>query len=127
MPKLMKSKWFTVAVTLLGGGAVAASAWIRGEHSKALQVVGLFLAIAIGLLVADRSKRLRRELYESDERSDAIGLFAGMWAGFALFIVIFVLSQVEFARGHSGEPYYWLSGLYYGLFVLFAVIHRVRH
>jgi hypothetical protein len=43
-----------------------------------------------------------------------------------LFEVVFVCFLVEEAREHSGEPYYWLSGLYVGLLVLFGVIHGVR-
>jgi drug/metabolite transporter (DMT)-like permease len=126
MPKLMKSTWFVLAVMLLAGGGVAVSTWIRGEHSKALQVLGLIFALALALLVADRSKRLHRRIFDSDERSDAIGLFAGTWAGWAFFLIVFICFLVENARGHSGEPYYWLSGLYVALFILFGIARSVR-
>jgi hypothetical protein len=108
----------------LTGGGVAVSTWTRGEQSKALQVLGLIFALA--LLVADRSKRLHRRIFDSDERSDAIGLFAGTWSGIAFFAVVFAGFLVENARGHSGEPYYWLSGLYVGLFILFMFIRSFR-
>jgi len=127
MPKLMKSTWFVLATMLLCGGSVAVSTWIRGEHSKALQVLGLIFVLALVVFAADRSKRLHRRIFDSDERSDAIGLFAGTWSGIAFFAVVFACFLVENARGHNGEPYYWLSGLYVGLFVLLTVVRSFRH
>jgi drug/metabolite transporter (DMT)-like permease len=126
MPKLMKSRWFTLTIMVLLCGGVSVSTWVRGEHSKALQVLGLTLAIALGLLAAGRSKRFRRQLFDTDERYDAITFFAGMWAGWAFFLVVFICFLVENARGHSGEPYYWLSGSYVVLFILFGIARSVR-
>jgi len=80
----------------------------------------------LGLLVAGRSKRFRRRLFDTDERYDEISLFAGMWAGWALFLVVFICFLVENARGHSGEPYYWLSGSYVVLFILFGIVCSAR-
>jgi hypothetical protein len=126
MSKQMKTKLLVLtALFVLGGGDFAAT-WVRGEHRKAFEGLGLIVVIALLLLLAGRSERLRRQLFDTDERSDAIGLFAGAWAGFALFFVIFVTFLVEFARGHSGEPYYWLSGLYVGAYVVFAVARSFR-
>jgi hypothetical protein len=121
MPKLMKSKWFTLTVLFLLCGGVAVSTWVRGELD-----LGPILAIALVLLVADRSVRCRRRLFDTDERQEAIGLFAGMWTGYALFLALFVCFLVETARGHSGEPYDWLLMLYVGLFFLFGIARSVR-
>ena len=127
MSKQLKTKLLVLtAVFVLGGGDFAAT-WVRGEHRKAFEVLGLIVVIALLLLLAGRSERLRRQLFDTDERSDAIGLFAGAWAGFALFFVIFVTFLVEFARGHSGEPYYWMSGLYVFLFVLLGLARSLRN
>ena len=126
MPKLMKSRWFTLTVLLLLCGGVAASTWVRGERSRAIQLLGVTLLVALGLLVASRSKRFRRRLFDTDERYDEITLFAGMWAGWAFFLVVFSCFLVENARGHSGEPYYWLSGSYVALFILFGLIRSFR-
>jgi hypothetical protein len=123
MPKLMKSKWFTLIVMVLLCGGVSASIWVRSDHRLDL---GLILAIALGLLAAGRSRGIRWQLFDTDERSDAIGLFAGMWAGYALFLALFVCFLVETARGHSGEPYDWLLLLYVGLFFLFGIIRSFR-
>jgi len=126
MPKLMKSRWFTLTVMLLLCGGVSASTWIRGEHSRAIDLLGATLVVALCMLAASRSKRFRRRLFDTDERYDAIGLFAGMWAGWALFLVLFICFLVENARGHSGEPYYWLSGSYVALFIVFGLIRSFR-
>ncbi|MGD0166447.1 MAG: hypothetical protein ABSC51_04040 [Gaiellaceae bacterium] len=126
MSKRTKTKLLVLAAVLIVGGADSLATWIRGEHQKALGVLGLTAGIALFLLLADRSERLGRRLLGTDERSNAISLFAGAWAGFAIFPVIFVMYLVEFARGHSGEPYYWLSLLYEGAFVVFALARRVR-
>jgi len=126
MSKQTKTKLLVLtALFLLGGGNFAAT-WVRGEHRKAFGGLGLIILIALLLLLADRSETLRRQLFDTDERSDAIGLFAGAWAGFTMFLVIFVTFLVEFARGHSGEPYYWLSGLYVGAYVVFAIARSFR-
>ncbi|HEY5160940.1 MAG TPA: hypothetical protein VII83_07685 [Gaiellaceae bacterium] len=126
MTKLMKSSWFVASTSFVLVSGVAVATWVRGDHGKALQVLGLGAVIALFLLAAGRSKSLRRQFFATDERSDAIGMFAATWAGFALFGVLFVIFLVEDARGHSGEPYYWLSGLYFGLFVLFAVARSFK-
>jgi len=126
MSKRTKTKLLVLsALAILGGGDFAAT-WVRGEHGKAFGGLGLIAVIALLLLLADRSKTLRRQLFDTDERSDEIGLFAGAWAGFAMFSVIFVVFLVEFARGHSGEPYYWLSALWVGAYVLFAIARSFR-
>jgi hypothetical protein len=39
---------------------------------------------------------------------------------------LFVLFLVEFARGHSGEPYYWATGLYVGSFTLLGLARSFR-
>lgn len=78
MPKLMKSKWFTLTVMVLLCGGVSASTWIRGEHSRAIDLLVATLVVAMGLLAAGRSKRFRRQLFDTDERYDEITLFAGM-------------------------------------------------
>ena len=126
MPKLMKSKLFTLIVLFLLCGGGFASTWVRGEHSRAIDLLGATLVVALGLLVAGRSKRFRRRLFDTDERYDEISLFAGMWAGWALFLVVFICFLVENARGHSGEPYYWLSGSYVVLFILFGIVCSAR-
>ena len=126
MPKLMKSMWFTLPVMFLLCGGVAASTWIRGEHSRAIDLLGATVVVALGLLAAGRSKRFRRRLFDTDERYDEISLFAGMWSGWALFLVVFVCFLVENARGHSGKPYYWLSGSYVALFILFGIVRSAR-
>jgi len=81
--------------------------------------------IALALLAAGHSKKFRRGLL-GDERSDAISLLAGWGAGAVLFQVIFTCLIVEAARGHNVFPYFWLAGLYIGLFGLFKIIQRVR-
>ncbi len=126
MAKMMRQSRFVASVSFVVTTGVAISTWIRGEHGKALQVFGLGVAIALLLLAAGRSKRLRRQFYDTDERADAIGMFAATWAGFTLFVVLFGVFLVENARGHSGEPYYWLSGSYVALFILFGVIRSFR-
>ena len=126
MSKRTKTKLFVLsALCVLGSGDFVAT-WVRGDHGKALGGLGLIAVIALLLLLADRSKTLRRQLFDTDERSDEIGLFVGAWAGLAMFLVIFVVFLVEFARGHSGEPYYWLSGSYVALFILFGIARSVR-
>ncbi|MGD0273411.1 MAG: hypothetical protein ABSB96_06765 [Gaiellaceae bacterium] len=126
MPKFMKSKWYLPAYMLLVGGVLTVVAWrIEGKHSEALKTLGLSLAIALALLAAGYSKKLRRELL-GDERSNAISLLAGWGAGVITFQVIFTCFIVEAARGHSVSPYFWLAGLYIGLFGLFTIIQRVR-
>ena len=127
MPKFMKSKWFSPAVMLLNGGTLAVVAWrVEGKHSEALKYLGLTLVIALALLAASYSKKLRRELLVGDERSDAIGLLAGWGAGAITFQVIFTCLTVEAARGHNVSPYVWLAGLYMGLLSLFTLIQHVR-
>lgn len=126
MTKRTKTKLLILAAIFVLGGGNFAATWIRGDHRKALGGLGLIAVIALLLLLADRSQTLRRQLFDTDERSDEIGIFAGAWAGFALFLVIYVIFLVEFARGHSGEPYYWLSGLWVGAYVLFAVARSFR-
>jgi drug/metabolite transporter (DMT)-like permease len=126
MPKFMKSKWFLPAVVLLYGGGLTVVTWrIEGEHSEALKGLGLILVIALALLAAGYSKKLRRQLL-GDERSDTIGLLAGWGAGVVLFQVIFTCLIVEAARGHSVYPYFWLAALYVGLLSLFRIIQNVR-
>jgi uncharacterized membrane protein YfcA len=127
MRKLMKSVWFVAAITLVGGSGVVAATWVRGEHGKALQVLVLIVVLALALLLGSRSETFRRAVIDQDERGEAIGLFAGTIAGLVVFGVVFVIFLVEFARGHSGEPYYWLSGLYYGSFVVFGIARGLRH
>lgn len=102
----------------------AVVAWkIEGKHSEALKTLGLSLAIALAFLAAGYSKRFRRGLL-GDERSDAISLLAGWGAGVVTFQVVFVCLVVAMARGHSVNPYLWLSGLYIGLSGLFRIIQR---
>lgn len=126
MTKRTKTKLLVLAAIFVLGGGNFAATWIRGNPQKAFGGLGLIVVIALLLLLADRSETLRRQLFDTDERSDEIGIFAGAWAGFALFLVIYVTFLVEFARGHSGEPYYWLSGLWVGAYVLFAVARSFR-
>ncbi len=126
MTKLTKSKLLVEASLLITGSGLFAASWVRGEHRRAFEGLGLILFIALALLLATRSESLRRRIFDTDERYDAIGLFAGMWAGFTTFGVLFVIFLVEFARGHSGEPYYWLSGSYVALFILFGIARSVR-
>jgi hypothetical protein len=127
MSKQTKAKLLMLGALIILGLGNTASTWIRGEHRKALEALALLGVIALLLLLAGRSERLRRQLFATDERADAIGLFAAAWAGFAVFFVLFVTFLVENARGHSGEPYYWLSGLYVALFALFGVARSFRH
>ena len=127
MAKWKRSSWYIASAAFVVTSAVGVATWVRGEHGKALQLLGLAVAAALLLLVAGRNKRLRRQFYETDERSDAIGMFAATWAGYALFGVLFVTFLVEYARGNSGDPYYWLSGIYVGSFVLFAIARSFRH
>jgi hypothetical protein len=127
MAKLMRSSWFVASVNFVGTTGVAISAWVGGTHGKAIQVFLLGAVIALFLLIAGRSKRLLRQFYDSDERSNAIGVFAATWSGFAVFMVLFIAFLVENARGHSGEPYFWLSGMYVGLFVLLSIARGFRH
>jgi hypothetical protein len=127
MSKETKSKLLLLAALVLLGAGNTASTWIRGEHRKALEALALIVVIGLLLLLAGRSERLRRQLFATDERADAIGQFAAAWAGFAVFFVLFAIFLVENARGHSGEPYYWLSGVYVALFALFGVARSFRH
>ena len=126
MPKFMKSKWILPADVLLNGGAHTVVTWrIEGDRSQALKGFGLILVIALALLAAGHSKKLRRQLL-GDERSNTNGLLAGWGAGVVLFQVVFVCFEVEVARGHSGYPYFWLALLYVGLIGLFRIIQEVR-
>jgi hypothetical protein len=113
------------AVLLLGGGNFAAT-WIRGEHAPALASLAVTVSIVVLMLVAGHSERLRHRLIGRDERSDSISLFAAAWTGVAVMLVTFSTYLVEFARGHSGEPYYWLSMTYVLLFAFLAVARRLR-
>jgi hypothetical protein len=127
MPKFMKSKWFLPAYVLLYGGGITVVTWrIEGKHSEALRGLGLTFVIALALLAAGYSKKLRRELLVGDERSDTISLLAGWGAGAVLFQVIFACFIVEAARGHNVFPYFWLAALYMGLLSLFTLIQHVR-
>jgi drug/metabolite transporter (DMT)-like permease len=125
MPKFMKSKWFLPASVLLyGGGLFTVVTWrIQGERSQAFKGLGLILVIALALLAAGYSKKLRRGLV-GDERSDTISLLAGWGAGVVLFQVIFICFIVEAARGHNVFPYFWLAFLYLSLLCLFRFIQR---
>jgi hypothetical protein len=126
MPKFMTSKWFNLTVLLVLCGGWAASTWVRGDHSSAIFLLVLNLVVTLGLLAAGCTQRFRRRLFDTDERYRAIDLFAGMWAGCALFLVLFICFLVENARGHSGEPYFWLSGLWVWAYLLFAVARSFR-
>jgi drug/metabolite transporter (DMT)-like permease len=126
MSKQAKTKLLILGALVLLGAGNTTSTWIRGEHRKALEGLAFVAVIGLLLLLAGRSERLRRQLFATDERADAIGLFAAAWAGFAVFFVLFVTFLVENARGHSGEPYYWLSGLYVALFALLGVARSFR-
>jgi len=127
MPKFMKSKWFVPAAVLLNGGTLTVVTWrVEGKHSEALKELGLTLVIALALLAAGYSKKLRRELLVPDERSYAIGLLAGWGAGAITFQVTFTCLIVEAARGHNVSPYFWLAGLYMGLLSLFTLIQHFR-
>ncbi len=122
MSKEAKTKLFVLASLVLLGMGNTAATWIRGDQRKAVESAVLVIAIGLLLLLlARRSDKLRRQLFATDERSDAIGIFAAAWAGAALWVTIFCVYLVEFARGHSGEPYYWLSAIYVPLFVLLAI------
>lgn len=126
MPKFMTSKWFNLTVILALCGGWAASTWVRGDHSSAISLLVLNLVVTLGLLVAGCTKRFRRRLFDTDERYREIDLFAGMWAGWGFFLIVFICFLVENARGHSGEPYFWLSGSYVALFNLFGLIRSFR-
>ncbi|HEY4975735.1 MAG TPA: hypothetical protein VII05_00090 [Gaiellaceae bacterium] len=127
MSKETKTKLLVLATMVLLGIGNTTSTWIRGDHRKALESLALVAVIALFLLLAGRTERLRRQLFATDERADAIGLFAAAWAGFAMMVTTFVIFEVEFARGHSGEPYYWMSGLYVFLFVLLGLARSLRN
>jgi hypothetical protein len=126
MPKLMESRWFNLTVMFLLCGGFVASIWVRGDHSGATFFLAVTLVIALALLAAGRSKRFRRQLFDTDERYRAIDLFSGMWAGAALFLAVFICFLVENARGHSGEPYFWLSALWMGTYLVFFFVRSSR-
>jgi hypothetical protein len=126
MSKQTKTKWLVLTSAILVGCANSIATWIRGERAPALVSLALTAIIVVVVLIAGRNDTLRRRLLDRDERSDSISMFAATWTGVAVWLVTFSIYLVEFARGHSGEPYYWLSGMSLLLFVFFALTRRLR-
>ncbi|MGA9761701.1 MAG: hypothetical protein WBQ14_04695 [Gaiellaceae bacterium] len=121
MSKQMKTRLLVLSVLVALGIATAAIA-IHRTSANATGVIPVIVLIAALAFAAARSGRLRRY----DERLDAIGVLAGAFAGFALFVAVSVTALVEYARGHSVEPFYWMTALYIGLFVLAGFIRKLR-
>lgn len=126
MSKQTKTKWLVLTSVTVFGCANSIAIWIRGDYAPALASLALTAIIALVVLIAGRNERLRRRLLDRDERSDSISMFAATWAGAAVWLVAFSIYLVEFARGHRGEPYYWLSMMYVLLFAFLAVARGLR-
>ncbi len=126
MSRQTKTKWLVLTSVIVVGCANSIAFWLRADYAPALVSLALTAVFALLVLLAGRNEKLRRRLLDTDERVYAIDLFAATLAGFAVWLVTFSIYVVEFARGHSGEPYYWLSGLYVILFVLLALARRLR-
>jgi hypothetical protein len=126
MTKLMRTELLVLGGLVLLGIGNTVAIWVRGDPGRALGLLGMVAVVAVILVLVGRSHTLRRRLFGTDERSNAITLFAGAWAGFALFCTLYVGFLVDYARGDSGEPYYWAVGLYTLLFILIAVGRTLR-
>jgi hypothetical protein len=121
MSRQMKMRLFVLGVLVALALATAVIA-IDRSAATATGAIPVIVLIAVLVFVAARSPRLRRY----DERLDGIGVLAGALAGFALFIAVSVASLVEYARGHSVEPFYWMAALYLGLFVATGLVRKLR-
>jgi hypothetical protein len=109
-----------------GVGLFAAS-WARGLHGKAVQTAIFVLALAIAfLLLARRSTWFRQHAVDPDERVSLLDNVAGKWAGLVVFWVLLGGFLVEWGRGESGDPYYWLSLVYVGAYGATAVVLGLR-
>ncbi len=126
METLVRSKWSVLLFLLIVESGLFSATWARGDHRKAFEALALVALVALLLLLAYRSDRLRRRFLVSDERYAAILRSALVWSGVVAAAVIWVVFLVEFARGHSGEPYYWLAGIYAGMFIVASAAEGLR-
>jgi hypothetical protein len=119
--------WTTLALVAVYGAGLFAAGWIRGDHAKAIQVAAFVLVLVIVLLLLmRRSEWFRQQTVEPDERVDLIDTVSIAWAGFVVFWVLATAFLIEWGRGNSGEPYYWLLLVWVGAYAAGAVLQRLR-
>ena len=107
-----RSKWLLPTFCLILGGVVLLVGWLGGQ--LAAGIYGLAVLAVFGLVVlllAGRSETIRGLTTGRDERFAQIDLRATAVAGLVLMAAVIVAWLVEIARGHSGNPYGWLSAI----------------
>jgi hypothetical protein len=127
MSQLLRSKWVPVAFLVLYGVALFAASWARGLHGKAVQTAVFVLVLTVAFAVlARRSTWFRQHAVDPDERVVLLDNVAGKWAGLAVFWALLGGFLVEWGRGRSGDPYYWLALVYVGAYFAIAIAQGLR-
>jgi hypothetical protein len=113
--------WVTPAVSVLGGAALLAGAWIGGHPALGIVMFAIMVVFAAGTLVAARfSETVKGLLDRRDERITSIDLRATAASGITTIVAILAGAVVELSHGHSGAPFTWLAAVA-GLTYLAAV------
>jgi hypothetical protein len=117
----------TVAFLAAYGVGLFAAAWARGTHARAVQTALFVLALAAGFVVLSyRSTWFRQHAVDPDERVALLDTVAGKWAGLVLFWVLLGAFLLDWGRGDSGDPYFWLALVYVGAYAAGAVVQGAR-
>ena len=119
---IARSRWFLPLFCLGLGAAMLAASWLGGHPVAGVFALAVMAGFGLFLRLAVRNDTIRGLTVGRDERFAQIDLRATAVTGLVLVVTLIVASLVEFAQGHSGNPYTWLcaiGGLAYILAVAF--------
>jgi hypothetical protein len=122
-----KTRWFLPLFSAALGGLMLATQWIGGEPVAGVVSLAIMCAFGAVFLLGGRSETIRGLRGDgSDERFRQFDVNATAAAGGAVIVAVIVAALVEFARGHSGEPYIWIAAIGGLAYVVALVVQRLR-
>jgi hypothetical protein len=125
--RLTRTKWFLPLFAVALGVLMLVAQWIGGSPVGGAVSLAIMGALAAVFLLGGSSETIRGLRGDGcDERFRQFDVHATAAAGGVAISAALVGALVEFARGHSGEPYVWIAALAGVAYVVAQVVQRRR-
>jgi hypothetical protein len=110
---MIRSKWFLPGFAGFLALVVFVALWVGGEPIGGLYAATVLVAFGLFVLIGgSRSETIRGLRGDGkDERFERMDIAATAVSGVVLISIVIVAWVIEVARGHSGNPFGWLSAV----------------